>query len=194
MARSGCGDKLPGPGDERATPAGSRLWRRGCGRRSRPPAPATAQAARPRSPSVERLVGIGGFSLARLGGQQHGAAAERHVGFDMAVGAGDGERVERAFEIAGARLEVEQGIDAPAKLADRAVTACSASARAASLSLLRRASRNRPRKPSSSVSGRSSMASKARRAAARSPLSWAAWALSSAVNGSRGRLRPAMPA
>jgi len=38
------------------------------------------------------------------------------------------------------------------------------------------------------------MASKARRAAARSPLSWADWALSSAVNGSRGRLRPAIPA
>ncbi len=34
----------------------------------------------------------------------------------MVVGAGDGERVERALVIAGARLQVEQRIDAPAKL------------------------------------------------------------------------------
>src|SRR3990170_963105 len=43
------------------------------------------------------------------------------------------------------------------------LTACSARARAASLSLLRLASRNKPRRPSNCVSGRSSMASKARR-------------------------------
>ena len=169
--------------------AGSRPWRRGCARRSRRPAPARAQAATPRSPALSALSGLRAFQLARLGGQQHGAAAERHVLVDMAVLPGDGERVERALPIAGARLHVEQRVDAPGERADRACTACSASARAASMSLPRFASRNRPRTPSSSVSGRSSMASKARRAAARSPLSCAACARSNAVSGSFGRLR-----
>ena len=59
------------------------------------------------------MSGLVGFQFARLRRQQHGAAAERHVLIDMAVLPGNGERVERALIVAGARLHVEQRVDAP---------------------------------------------------------------------------------
>src|SRR5262249_5135905 len=64
----------------------------------------------------ERLVWIGDLPLTRLGSQKHGAAAHRDVWLDMAVLPGNGERVERAFEVAGACLQIEQSIDTPGEL------------------------------------------------------------------------------
>ena len=61
----------------------------------------------------KRLVGVAPFQLARLRRQQHGAAAQRHALIDMAVLPGDGQRIERALVVAGARLHVEQRVDAP---------------------------------------------------------------------------------
>ena len=45
---------------------------------------------------------------------KHGAAPERHVRLDIAMLARHGERAERAFPIALARLHVEQRVHAPA--------------------------------------------------------------------------------
>ncbi len=107
--------KLPGPGDDaggltalapRGEDAAGDLGR-GHQRRREP-----QRFAR----QAKRLVGIGGFRLARLRRQQHGAAAERRVWSDMTVLARDGERIQRALVIARARLHVEQGVDAPGQL------------------------------------------------------------------------------
>ena len=64
--------------------------------------------------SASALSGCDDFEIARFSGEQHGAAAERHLCLDIAVLAGNGERGERAFPIAGAGLHVEQRVDAPA--------------------------------------------------------------------------------
>ena len=62
----------------------------------------------------QRLVRLRGFKIARFGGEQHGAAPERHVRLDIAMLARHGERGESAFPIALARLHVEQRVHAPA--------------------------------------------------------------------------------
>ena len=59
------------------------------------------------------MSGLLRLQLARLRRQQHGAAAQRHALIDMAVLPGNGQRIERALVIAGARLHVEQRVDAP---------------------------------------------------------------------------------
>ena len=132
-------------------------------------------------------------SLARLRRQQHGAAAQRQVGLDMAIGAGDGERVQRAGEIAGSRLQVEQGIDAPGKsriALDRLI------GERAGRFVVVAAPRfeEQPAQPQQLGLGPVEHGLEGPPGGGRSPLSWAACARSNAVKGSRGRLRPAMPA
>ncbi len=132
-----------------------------------------------RNASLARVSALSGLAASASRASAVSSTARRRsatLGFDMAVLPGDGQRVERALVVAGAGLHVEQRVDAPGELADRASPPARRERGPRRCRCCALASRNRPRTPSSCVSGRSSMASKARRAASRSPLSWAACA------------------
>src|SRR6185369_9051038 len=78
--------------------------------------PAAEIASRILASKGESRVGIGDFPLARLCREKHSTTAHRDIRLDVPVLAGDGERIERALEVAGARLQIEQCIHAPGKL------------------------------------------------------------------------------
>ena len=183
----GMGRDAPGRLDDLGGLGGCRCHRRAGAQPAPPPAPGPAQASPPRAhapwrPARSRSTWSRARAVSSTARWRRAvpcrSVCSRHCGSRVARAAGQSFSIDwNSRSAVPAQGRRRRGLD---RLRRRGLRAAAASPR-------RRASTNRPRRPSGCVSGSSSIALKAPSAATRSPDSWAACALNKKASGSLAR-------